>query len=184
MKKIGIIFIFSLTIFSCQKEIRSGEKFISINDIQPKASYILEPQKVKEVSEEIIIKEKNNNNIIFQDREDDDFGGIGIDLDSEVWLSIEQELDINQDTVFAVGDTIHYVITLANLGSILSGKYKVENIIPAGCNFIDVDSNGSEKAGIITWNEEPVLKPGDELELRYSIQIQAEPTIWSKRYEE
>ena len=117
--------------------------------------------------------------------EDDNPNDPGVDPDDEddaddepVIPNVEYDLAIEKalapgqaETVSAADPSVDYVITVTNQGNVPSLTYSVEDVIPAGTEFVSASNGGTFAGGLITWTDLPNLDPGATQDLTVTLNV-------------
>ena len=87
-------------------------------------------------------------------------------------MAIEKALAPGQAAIVsAAAPTVDYVITVTNEGNVPSLTYSVEDVIPAGTEFVSASDGGTFAGGLITWTDLPNLDLGATQELTVTLEV-------------
>ncbi len=85
------------------------------------------------------------------DEDDNDFESV-ITAQGEYDLALIKTLENGQSEIVMVGDTVIFLITVANQGDLPSGDFTVADQIPTGMTFVSAGQGGTHANGLVTWD--------------------------------
>jgi uncharacterized repeat protein (TIGR01451 family)/LPXTG-motif cell wall-anchored protein len=78
---------------------------------------------------------------------------------------------VNPGQLYRLGGPIVYTLHIKNQGTVPSGLYSVQDVIPAGMSFISASDGGVVVAGAIFWTDLPSIAPGEVKELSLQLRL-------------
>jgi uncharacterized repeat protein (TIGR01451 family)/LPXTG-motif cell wall-anchored protein len=69
------------------------------------------------------------------------------------------------------GNAVSYEIQVKNQGNVASGRYSVQDVIPAGMSFVSAGNGGHVISGTVFWTDLPSLAPGQIITLTLQLRL-------------